>query len=209
MASPPTFAAIVLAGGKSTRLGRDKASEPLLGRPLLQHVLDRLAGVVEEYVIVKARGQVLPETRSQSRMTVVEDAYPEVGPLGGIFTGLNAMRAPFAVAVACDRPLVQPSLVRELLRLAPGNDVVVPQDDEYPQTLCAVYSKACIDHIRRQIEVGRYKITGFFADVRVRYLPPAEWRQFAPEGVSFQNLNREEDLRRARELLLAEGRAGA
>ncbi len=208
MVSPPS-AAIVLAGGKSTRLGRDKASERLLGRPLLQHVLDRLAGVVDECVIVKARGQLLPETRSATRIVVVEDEYPEVGPLGGIFTGLKAMEASFAVTVACDMPLLQPALVRELLHLAPGNDVVVPQDEDYPQTLCAVYAKTCIEPIRRQIEAGRYKITGFFPDVRVRYLPPEEWRQSDPEGVSFQNLNREEDLDRARELLLAEERPGA
>jgi len=111
-------AAIILAGGKSTRLGRDKASELLLGRPLLQRVIDRLAGLVDEYVIVSAVGQELPEVVVPVPPSVVEDIYPETGPLGGIYTGLKAARAPVGLAVACDMPLLQRPLVAELLRLA-------------------------------------------------------------------------------------------
>lgn len=197
-------AAIILAGGKSTRLGRDKASELLLGRPLLQRVIDRLAGLVDEYVIVSAVGQELPQVVVPVAPSVVEDIYPETGPLGGIYTGLKAARAPVGLAVACDMPLLQRPLVAELLRLAPEYDVVLPVADDFPQTLCAVYAKACLEPMRRQIEAGKYRITGFFADVRTRLLGPEEWRDLDPGGLSFQNLNREDDLKRAAEILRSE-----
>jgi len=200
-------AAIVLAGGKSTRLGRDKASEPLLGVPMLQRVLDRLSGLVDEFVIVRRAGQVLPAV-SLSDLTVVEDIYPDSGPLGGIYTGLQATTAPRAVAVACDMPLLRRELVAELLRLAPDHDLVVPVSEEFPQPLCAVYAKACLEPIRQQLETGNFKITGFFGRLRPRYLQPPEWRPFDPEGLSFMNLNREEDLARAAALLAAEEGAG-
>jgi len=203
MSDLPKAAAIVLAGGKSTRLGRDKASELLLGRPLLQHVLDRLAGLVDERVVVSAVGQRLPALDTPD-LKVVEDIYPETGPLGGIYTGLTAIDAPYAIAVACDMPLLQPTLVAELLRRAPGRDLVVPVSEEFPQPLCAVYSKACVEPFRRQLEAGEYKITAAFGFLRPLYLRPADWRPFDPEGLSFQNLNREEDLRRVTALLEAE-----
>lgn len=197
--------AVIVAGGKSTRLGRDKASEPLLGVTMLQRVIHRIELLFEEVVIVKARGQRLPEVESSAALEVVEDLYPEVGPLGGIYTGLSAARTDHIVALACDMPLLQPALVAELVRLAPAHDLVVPVSDGFPQPLCAAYSRACLGPIQRQIEAGNYKITGFFGDLRPFYMQPEQWRVFDPEGVSFMNLNREEDLRLAEELLRAEG----
>ncbi|HEX5370591.1 MAG TPA: molybdenum cofactor guanylyltransferase, partial [Dehalococcoidia bacterium] len=103
-------AAIILAGGRSTRLGRDKASEVLLERTLLQRAIDAFAGLAEEYVVVRAAGQALPQVEAQGTLRIVEDAYPQTGPLGGIYTGLDTMQTTHAVVVACDLPLLQPAL---------------------------------------------------------------------------------------------------
>jgi molybdopterin-guanine dinucleotide biosynthesis protein A len=203
MPARPAAAAIVLAGGRSTRLGRDKASEPLLGLPLLQRVLDRVDGLVDGRIVVVRAGQVLPAVAGHD-FVIVEDLYPDAGPLGGIYTGLAAMQAPHAVVVACDMPLLQRRLISELLRLAPAHDLVVPVDEGLPQPLCAAYAKACIEPIRRQIEAGDLRIMNAFEHLRARYLAPVEWRAFDPQGLSFQNLNREEDLARAAALLQAE-----
>jgi molybdopterin-guanine dinucleotide biosynthesis protein A len=199
----PAGAALILAGGRSTRLGRDKASEPLLGKPLLQHAIDRFDGLVDEYVIVRAAGQALPAVSAPRGPLVVEDVFPAVGPLGGIYSGLLAAASPLGVAVACDMPLLQRELLAELLRLALEFDAVVPVTEDFPQPLCAAYRKACLEPMRDRIEAGDYKITSFFSRVRLRYLRPEEWRRFDPEGLSFQNVNREEDLARAADLLRA------
>jgi molybdopterin-guanine dinucleotide biosynthesis protein A len=202
-------AAIVLAGGKSSRLGRDKASEPLLGRPLLQHVIDRLSGLVEEYVVVRARGQQLPEIDVAGSIQVVEDIYPEIGPLGGIYTGLAAIEAPRALAVGCDMPLLQPALLRELIRLGAETNLVVPVRNGLPEPLCAAYAKTCLPAIRAQIEAGEYKIAKFYDRLAPRYVLPEAWRRFDPEGLSFQNVNREADLARVESLLRTQADADA
>ena len=200
MPAPNDYAAIVLAGGKSTRLGRDKASEPLLGRPLLQHVIDRVSAVVDEIVVVCARGQQPPRVTSKAALSTVEDAYPETGPLGGICTGLAATRASRALAVACDMPLLSAALISELFERSRSCDVVMPVL-EYPEPLHAVYSHACEEPMRHKLAAGQYKITGFLGAVKVCYVREDECRAFDPEGHSFLNVNTEERLAHAAEIL--------
>ena len=197
--------AIILAGGKSKRLGRDKASEVLLEVSLLQRVLDTLTGLVGGIVIVAAPGQRLPEVTSDAELTMVEDAYPETGPLGGLYTGLATLTSSKAIAVACDMPLLQPRLLQELLRLSDGYDAVVPLWNEIPQPLCAVYSRSYLEPLRRRLDAGALRVTGFYDDLSVRRVTPEEWRRFDPEGLSFLNVNTEADLRRAEGVLRDRG----
>ena len=193
-------AGIVLAGGQSTRLGRDKASELVKSRSLLQRVLDRLDGFVDEYVVVTAPGQELAPLFASRPISTVEDAYPGAGPLGGLYTGLSSMAAPRAIAVACDMPLLKPALLSLLLRLQPGHDAVVPRN-ALPEPLCAVYAAACLPAVKGRLEAKDYKMTGFFDAVDVRFVEPSEWQAVDADGVSFLNVNNEEDLRRAEALL--------
>jgi molybdopterin-guanine dinucleotide biosynthesis protein A len=202
MEHPKTYSAIVLAGGRSTRLGRDKASELLLGRPLLQHVIDRVAPLVDEVNVVRAAAQQLPEITAPIPVRVVEDAFPETGPLGGICTGLAAASAERCIAAACDMPLLSEALLRELLQRSTEWDVVMPVL-EYPEPLYAVYSRACIEPMRAQLDAGRLKITGFLGAVRVCYVRKDECRTFDPELLSFANTNTEEELARVEGLLRA------
>jgi molybdopterin-guanine dinucleotide biosynthesis protein A len=199
-----TTSAIVLAGGHSTRLGRDKASEPLLGVPLLQRVIDRLAGVVGEIVVVRAAGQALPALHSPARLLVAADDFASLGPLSGLFTGLRTASLDAAFACACDMPLLQPALVAELVRLLEDYDAVVPVGAGFAQPLCAVYSRRCAVHIRPHLDARELRMTAFLDAVRVRYVAEAEWRPFDPEGLSFLNLNTEAGLRQAEDLLRRE-----
>jgi molybdopterin-guanine dinucleotide biosynthesis protein A len=202
MQRTPELAALVLAGGRSTRFGRDKASELLLGRPLLQHVIDRVSPLVGEIVIVSAPGQSLPSLSTSLPLRIAEDLYPGSGPLGGIFTGLNATAATYCLAVACDMPLLSQPLLRELLGRAPGCDVVMPVL-AYPEPLHAVYGRACIEPIRERLDAGQLKITNFLGAVKVCYMREDECRALDPELRSFMNANTEADLTRVRELLEA------
>jgi molybdopterin-guanine dinucleotide biosynthesis protein A len=203
MDDSPTFGAIVLAGGRSTRLGRDKASEPLLGRSLLQHVLDRISGLVDELIIVRAPRQALPEIDTALQLRVVDDLYPGRGPLGGIYTGLHAARTGRCLAVACDMPLLSRLLLGELLRRSAECDVVMPVI-EFPEPLHAVYARSCVEAMRERLDSGQLKITGFLGAVHVCYMREAECRSFDPDLRSFVNTNTEEDLVRARALLAEE-----
>src|SRR6476620_3919506 len=101
---PDSTSAIILAGGRSTRLGRDKASQPLLGVPLLQRVVSGVEGLVNQIVVVRAGGQELPEVKTSASLRVVEDVHADSGPLAGIHAGLSAISTTWALTVACDLP---------------------------------------------------------------------------------------------------------
>lgn len=203
MDDAPTLGAIVLAGGRSSRLGRDKASELLLGRSLLQHVIDRVTPLVGELTVVRAPGQQLPDMETTLPLQVAEDAYPGKGPLGGIYTGLRAAGASHCLAVACDMPLLSRPLLRELLRRSGACDVVMPVLAR-PEPLHAVYGRACIEPMRARLDAEQLKVTGFLGAVTVCYMREAECRALDPELHSFVNVNTDEDLAAARALLCAE-----
>jgi molybdopterin-guanine dinucleotide biosynthesis protein A len=192
--------AIILAGGRSTRLGRDKASEPLLGVPLLRRVIDSLAGLVDELVVVGRRDQDLEWART-SKVRIVSEVYPDSGPAGGLYTGLESIAAPVALAVACDMPLLQPPLMAALLALVRGHQAVVPVSDGQLQPLCAVYRKSCLDRIQAEIEAGNLKLVSIVERLDAHYVERDVWRKYDPDGLSFSNLNSEADLRRAESIL--------
>ena len=196
---------IVLAGGQSRRLGRDKAVEPLGGQPMIRRVLERVAGLTSESIVVvadRARGDALPlldDTR------VIPDVYPGMGSLGGIFSGLAAVGNEWAVVTACDMPFLNGELLGYLASLREGMDVVAPVVEGRPEPTHALYSKKCLPFIEERLRAEELKITGFYDRVRVRYVEEEEIRKFDPDLLSFFNVNSPQDLERAR-ALAADGR---
>jgi molybdopterin-guanine dinucleotide biosynthesis protein A len=192
---------MILAGGTSRRFGRDKASEPLDGRPLLQWVEQRLEQVAREIIVVKAAGQNLPALESRKPLTVIEDLIPGKGPLGGIYSGLQAASHELSIAVACDMPLLCVPLLRKLCLLADSYDVVIPRREGRLQPLHAVYRRNCGEAIGEEIRAGRFEVISFLHAVRVRYVSEDEWAPYDREGLSFFNVNAEADLIQASHLL--------
>jgi molybdenum cofactor guanylyltransferase len=188
---------IVLAGGAGTRLGGvNKALVEVGGRRVVDRLLAALRPLGGDIVLVNNDGSLagIPGTR------VVPDAEPGAGPLMGLYSGLQAVTTPLAVAVACDLPFVSTDLLRGLLALAEGYDAVVPVLGEQPEPLHAVYRAACAPAIQNALAQGRKRVNSFFDDVRVRYVREDELRAWDPELRSFLNVNRPDDLARARAL---------
>ncbi len=193
---------IILAGGMSRRLGRDKAIEPVGGEPLIKRVLDRMSQISGQTVVVVAdeeRASVLPLPKSAK---VAVDIYPDSGSLGGIFTGLTAADMPWGIVVACDMPFLNVELFQHMLCLREGYDAVVPVLGGRPEPTHSIYGKACLPHMERRLQNRQLKIAGFFDDVRVKLVPEEVVDTFDPDGLSFFNINTQEDLDRA--LALAE-----
>jgi molybdenum cofactor guanylyltransferase len=191
---------IVLAGGRGRRFGRDKLSEMIGDRTLLQRVIDRLDGLSSQILVVIAQGQSQPSLSLTSAQVIV-DLYPEKGALGGIYTGLVASRSFHSLVVAADMPFLNTSLLRYMIESSPAYDVVIPRIDGTLEPLHAIYSKNCVAYMKQQIERDRFKIRDFFEQVKVRYVEQAEIDQFDPQHLSFFNINTLADLRRARKLL--------
>ena len=200
---------IVLAGGRSRRLGRAKALEPFQGEPMIRRVIDRLSGITDDLVFVvndREQASTLPlstETIAQPCKTVV-DLYPDGGALGGIYTGLSAADSPWAFVVACDMPFLNVDLARHMLGLRDGYDAVVPRSNGYPEPTHALYSKSCLPHIKQRLQDHDLKIDRFFNEVNVRFVEEAEVREFDKDLLSFFNVNTQDDLDRAL-TLAAEG----
>jgi molybdenum cofactor guanylyltransferase len=199
----PPASGIVLAGGRSSRLGQDKALLPLPdGRSLIAHVVARLAPLVSEVVVVATDGERLGPLPAR----LVPDAFPDGGALGGIYAGLAAAREEHAIVVACDMPLLSRPLLRYLLAPPRDFDVLLPRlADDQVEPLHAVYAKACLEPIRRQLAAGRRRIISFLGDVRVRYVEEAELRRLDPELRSFFNVNTPADLESLTRLLQEAG----
>jgi molybdopterin-guanine dinucleotide biosynthesis protein A len=194
-----SMTSIILAGGRSSRLGRNKALQDIGGRSLIQRVVDRLAAVSTEIIIATARAEPIP-CSSDVRLRTVADIHPGKGPLAGIYSGLIASSSPCAIVVSCDTPFVSVGLLEYMTRTCPGFDIVVPRMEEKVEPLCAVYSKNCVDPIRELLKQNELKIIELYPIVTVRYMEEAEIDRFDPEHLSFFNINDQVDLDKARRL---------
>lgn len=192
-----SHAVIILCGGRSTRMGQDKALLPLAGRPLIAHVIDRLGPWAAELLLA-----VGPQARyTELGVPIVVDELPDVGPIAGLHAGLKAMSAERALLVAGDMPLVVPEAARRLVEWAEGFDAVVPHVGGRYQPTFAVYGRSCRSAIERAVNSGRTALHGFLADVRLRTVFEAELRKLDPDLMSLRNMNTPADLQEARRLL--------
>jgi molybdopterin-guanine dinucleotide biosynthesis protein A len=206
-ASQPTKS-IVLAGGRGTRLGRDKLSEMIGGRPLLQRVVDSLSQISQQILVVTAQEQRHPVLQAtQTQVAFVTDIYPGKGALGGIHAGMAASDSQHNLVLAADMPFLNSDLLRYLVDASPGYDVIMPRIDGEIEPLHAVYSKDCLPAIQRQIERNELQIRIFLKQVRVRYVEEAKIDQFDPRHLSFFNVNTPDDLVKAREIAAEIGNA--
>ena len=197
MSSAP-FTGVILAGGRSRRLGRNKALEEVGGIPLVSRVttvVESIASVVVLVVADDAQANVLPTP--DDAITVL-DMHPDSGSLGGIFTGLTKAPTDWALVVACDMPFLNAQLLAYMSGLRENADIVIPVLDGWPEPTHAFYSKTCLSAMEESLNSGRLKITEFFASVTVKYLPQESIEAIDPERWSFFNVNTAYDLQKAR-----------
>lgn len=189
----------ILAGGKSQRMGQDKAIMPFRGEVLVRRVLDRLAGLAEEVIIIAPRVQ---EYLSLS-MRVVPDQLPGRGPLGGLYTALFTASHPAVAVVACDMPFVNADLLAHQRNLLFSNnlDVVVPSSKRGLEPLHAIYRReTCLPAVREALDAGEQRLISWFSCVKVRILPSEVIFPFDPHGLTFLNVNTPDELAQAEEL---------
>jgi molybdenum cofactor guanylyltransferase len=181
---------IILAGGQSQRMGRDKALIDYNGKPIIAHVIETLRELSDDVIVVSNRSETYAPFGARS----VPDYDPPSGPLGGIYTGLSAAKNDLAIVVACDMPFLNRSLLRYLIGRAEQADAVVMLADGEYEPLHAVYRRTCLPSIQDHLLKGDRRVISFFDDVRLLTIPADEWRSFDPSGQSIANLNTPEDL---------------
>jgi molybdopterin-guanine dinucleotide biosynthesis protein A len=191
---------IVLAGGASRRLGHDKLGERVGGDSLLADVVEKVAPLGDEVVVVTKSGDASLPLPPSADVRVVGDLLPGKGPLVGIYTGLKASRFPRSLVVAADMPFLSQDLLRHMIALAVGVDAVTPRVGGMVEPLHSVYGNACLTPIEEMLDRGELSVYSLFPRIRVRYVETDEIARYDPERLSFFNINTPEDLERAREL---------
>jgi molybdenum cofactor guanylyltransferase len=188
MEDHPTIAdatAVVLTGGKSSRMGRPKALLPFDGEPLIIHIVRHLKRVFAETVVVAAPEQELPLLP----VALVRDQVAYQGPVSGIYRGLKAATKEICFVTSCDAPFLDLALISHLLSEISDCDVVVPFWQERFQPLHAIYRRSVAPLLHEQLERGELRPIFLYDKVRTRKVHEDEIRTLDPEGMSFLNMN--------------------
>ena len=189
---------IILAGGSSSRMGKNKALLPLPGNQavtFVEHLISLLEAFCSETLIVAsdqahARDYAFPGAR------VTIDETPDVGPLMGLYSGLSAMQTTHALVVAVDLPFVEPALLSFLLSQPMSADtLLVPLVHNIPQVLLALYPRSILPFVKEQLLEGRRDLRCLLKVAPVQFVEEAQLLQIDPQLRSFVNINTPEDLR--------------
>ena len=182
---------IILAGGKNTRMGTNKAFLEIDGIRLINKTINIYREIFSEIIIVTNDPLSYIEFADA---VIVTDIYKGKGPLGGIYTGLFYSKNNYAFVSACDMPYLNKDFISYLTNQSGKHDVIVPELAEGYQPLHAIYSRSCLPNIKRLLSMDKLKITGFYRDMRVLTIGEEKIKPFNPDGLLFRNLNTPEDM---------------
>jgi len=191
---------IVLAGGKSLRLGRDKVLETVGHESLIEQVISCISSISSNIIIVTTSQRLVPRFIDYSKLRIVTDIYPGKGPLGGIHTGLATSTSFYNLVVAADMPFLNQALLRYMIQVSANFDMVLPRVGTLVEPLHAVYTRSCLAPIENMIKQGKLGVHQLPGLVRTRYVEVEEINRFDPEHLSFFNINSKADLEKARRL---------
>ena len=191
---------IILAGGKSLRLGYDKVLERVGNTSLLEQVISRIDSFSKDIIIVTAKKRTFASLADHPKIKVISDILPGQGSLGGIYTGLKKSDSFYNLVVAADMPFLNESLLRYIIEVSNGYDFVLPKVNDLYEPLHAVYSRNCISPIETILKQGKKVIIELFNYVKVRYIGAEEIDRFDPQRLSYFNINTKEDMELARRI---------
>ncbi len=185
----------IIAGGKSSRMGTNKAFITFDGQMLIERIIERTQNLGQQTTMLITN---TPDEYTHLNVPMFADVIPDSGSLGGIYSALYHSKTTHTIVIACDMPFVSADVLRLMQTHADNADVVVPTVEGYPQGLHAIYSKNCLEPIRAKIEAKRLQVIGFYEQVRVTYLDETALETVNSDGLAFMNVNTPEELEIAR-----------
>ena len=192
---------IILAGGKSSRLGSEKALEQISGKSLVELTIDCLSPISQAIIVATSQELINPFKAAQLKAKVILDLYPGKGALGGVCTGLASADTYYSLIVGCDMPFLNRDLLLYLINSAPGFDAVAPEINGMIEPLHAIYSEDCLMPIRQLLDQGELSVSKLFSLVKTKYVSQGKIDEFDPEHLSFFNINTQDDLKRAKSII--------
>lgn len=201
MADITSITGVILAGGKSTRIGASKPQLEIGKVHLIDRVVDTLSQFTSSILIVTSEDQESLAESATAGARRVKDIYPGKGPLGGIYTGLMYAETGYSLVVGCDMPFLNSGLIRYLIDGASGFAAVAPKFGWMIQPLHSIYSKSCMPSIEALLRENQLQIIRLFDLVNTRFVEEKEIDRFDPDHLSFLNINTEGDLLKAEVLI--------
>lgn len=192
-----TFTLSIIAGGKSSRMGTNKAFVTIGEQTLIERIIERTQNIGQQETMLITN---TPAVYRRLNLPMYGDVVYDSGSLGGIYTAIHHSKTSHTIVIACDMPFVSAELLKFMMGKADNADVVVPTVEGYPQGLHAIYSKNCLEPIRAKIDEKRLKVIGFYEQVKVTYLDEEAIKDYNPDGLAFMNVNTPEELEKAREI---------
>ena len=192
-----TLTGIVLAGGRSTRMGQDKASLPFGDDTLLTRAIRLVGSVADEVIVVVQSEQGGSNLALGLAVRVVFDPIENLGPLAGIAAGLAASNSDLNLIVACDMPLIKPAVLRRLVELCGDADICVPVVGAQASPLCAVYRSSVASAAQALLATGERRAMRLLDQVITKRVDAALFRDLDPQLESFVSCNTPEELQAA------------
>ena len=192
---------IILAGGKSSRLGRDKASVDVGGQRIIDRVIGALQSSCDEVLIIGDRPERQNELSLPKCIQYRSDDLKGRGSIGGLYTGLKASDTLWSLVVACDMPFISRELIRFMLSIISKNrcDAIVPVINGRYQPTHALYNSTCIPFIEKNISSGNFRMDSYFDEIYLEEISEDVINSIKGAELSFFNVNTEDDLFTARE----------
>lgn len=188
----------ILAGGKSTRLGFDKASARIGDESLIELVIRKISPLFENIAVITRKDSQIPDMGYK----VLYDLMPGSGSLGGIYTGLVRSPSYFNFFFSCDMPFIEPEFIKSMLDEPKNYDILLPRSGKNFEPLHAIYAKGCLPVVRQLLASGVLRIIDLFSKVNVKYIEESQWKKFDKNGKMFHNINTPDDLKLAQEQCL-------
>lgn len=175
---------LILAGGKSTRMGQDKGLMDLNGKPMISHVIE-VAKKISQRIFIVAN----LEAYKQFDLPVVHDEVFEKGPIGGIYSGLKKSESEYNLVLSCDIPFIHQGVLEFLIESSTGYDITVASKEGKLHPLVGIYRKTCLPAIKEHLDEDKLKLTLLFEEMKTRIV---EMDDFI--STNFRNINSKNDL---------------
>ena len=193
---------VLQAGGKSTRMGKDKALLPFLGIPLIKRLRDRFSDMGDELLVITNDFSGYQDLA----VPLYKDIIPDRGALGGLYTALSISKNPLVGLIAADLPFASPALLTHLIKilLTSGAEAAIPSTERGLEPLHAVYRRdTSLPLVKKAIDQDLWRMNSWFDQAEILILTPEETRKVTSSKYTFLNLNTPEDFQKAEKLALS------